>query len=202
MENGRQPLQVFIGSSAEGLGEAEQVQRKLEDLGIQVNRWDQGTFTLSSWILQDLIEMSGRVDFAIMVATSDDVVISRDKEAPAIRDNILFEYGLFIGAIGLERSLLLKTGDAKIPSDLNGLVYQSYEKPKDQDTQANLDKVIKNIHDHMVSLGAYVRTPSQQSTSEKSLKAIADRVNLTKKIVFSSGEIEHITAQVKSNLFK
>jgi Predicted nucleotide-binding protein containing TIR -like domain len=67
-------------------------------------------------------------DFAVLVLTPDDQVISREKWCSAPRDNAVFELGLFMGALSRSRTFLLTPSgvEMKIPSDLLGLTPLSY----------------------------------------------------------------------------
>ena len=73
------------------------------------------------------------VDFAVIVATEDDILISRGTEKRASRSNVLFELGLFIGAIGRRRTFLLygSAGALRLPSDLGGLVFSRFDDKAD-----------------------------------------------------------------------
>jgi hypothetical protein len=118
------PARLFIGSSSEGLDVARNLQEELETLKIcDVTRWDQDVFEASGYSLDSLLRTAADVDFAVLIASPDDVTVSRSEESPAVRDNIILEFGLFVGAIGRPRTYLLATGPGslKLPSDMLGL---------------------------------------------------------------------------------
>ncbi len=59
----------------------------------------------------------------------------RDKEHHAVRDNVLFELGVFIGHLGIDRSFIVTprgTENFHLPSDLLGLTSLNYD-PNRQD---------------------------------------------------------------------
>jgi predicted nucleotide-binding protein len=59
-------------------------------------------------------------DFGVFVFPPDDVVRMRKKEHQAIRDNVIFELGLFIGRLGRERNFIVMprgTDKLHIPSE-------------------------------------------------------------------------------------
>ena len=97
---------VFVGSSTEGLNIAKAVQVLL-DLSCEVTIWSQGVFGLSHGTLESLVNSVDDFDFAIIVLTPDDLIISRDAIQPTGRDNVLFELGLFMGALGRERTFII-----------------------------------------------------------------------------------------------
>ena len=66
---------------------------------------------------------SQEVDFAVFVFAQDDWTTT-DASQPSQaspRDNVVFEAGLFGGAPGIRRTLILHANDAKLPTDLLGL---------------------------------------------------------------------------------
>jgi predicted nucleotide-binding protein len=79
---------IFIGSSNEGLEVAYAIQENLEHVS-EVTVWSQGLFDLSSFTLIDLTKALENFEFAIFVFNPDDVLIIRDQEKKAIRDNVI-----------------------------------------------------------------------------------------------------------------
>jgi predicted nucleotide-binding protein len=79
--------------------------------------------------MDDLQKVLEEADFAVLVATPDDMVTSRGKEQSAPRDNVVFELGLVIGALSRSRSFLLcgRGVDMKLPTDLLGLTPLEYD---------------------------------------------------------------------------
>ena len=111
---------VFIGSSSEGLTIAKRLSSKIT--GAEVKLWNKDVFSPSESNLESLVEQATKCDFAILVLTPDDWVKSRGQKKIAPRDNVIFELGLFMGAIGRNRTYLLTTTNTmKLPSDLDGI---------------------------------------------------------------------------------
>lgn len=137
---------VFIGSSSENIEIAEQVKLLVQDFSMDVKIWSEpGIFKLSKAALDSLIETARGYDFSIMIFDESDVVESRSQTFLAPRDNVVFELGLFMGAIGAERSFILrpKSADLKIPSDLLGitaLAWDSSNKTLSLETQCSVIK--------------------------------------------------------------
>ena len=118
MSSNRVP-RVFVGSSEEGLEVAQALQAAL-GAEYDVSVWNQGTFVMSGTGIHSLLRASQRHDFAVFVLTADDKLTTRRSTRPAARDNVLFEAGLFIGAIGLDRTFLVCSKGLRLPSDLAG----------------------------------------------------------------------------------
>lgn len=69
---------LFIASSVESLAIAEAVNVNL-DHEFEVTLWKNGTFKLSSSVIDDLLEKSSCVDFALFIFAPDDIVTLRKK---------------------------------------------------------------------------------------------------------------------------
>lgn len=111
---------IFIGSSLEGLSIAKKISKKLE--GVDAKLWNKDVFNPSESNIEALVTQARSSDFALLVLTPDDLVRYRGKKVNAPRDNVIFELGLFMGAIGRDRTYLLTTSkEMKIPSDLDGI---------------------------------------------------------------------------------
>lgn len=118
---------IFIGSSSESLNVAEAVNVNL-DHEMEVTLWRNG-FDLSQNTLDSLLQKANESDFALFIFSPDDIALIRQQEKQIVRDNVLFELGLFIGAIGKDRCFILKPRNENLhfPSDLAGLTYADYE---------------------------------------------------------------------------
>jgi hypothetical protein len=119
---------LFIGSSSEGLQIAKAVQVELHT-NANVEIWNQGLFGLGLSTLEGLVELLAKYDFAILVATPDDITISRRRQASTPRDNILVELGMFVARLGRERAFLLCDDSSKLrlPSDFAGISVAKYD---------------------------------------------------------------------------
>lgn len=121
---------IFIGSSSEELETAKIVQKLLEnDFDVIIwneNLWDKSVFKLNSNFLHDLLKAPLKFDFGILIGSPDDKVEVRGKEYLQARDNILFELGLFIGRLGIQRCSFLVHEDVKELSDLSGIFISKF----------------------------------------------------------------------------
>jgi hypothetical protein len=119
---------MFIGSSSEGKRIAETIQMVLDD-EIHCTVWNQGVFGLSGGTLESLVAAVDDYDFATLVLTPDDLLEKRDVKGRSPRDNVLFELGLFMGALGRDRTFIVhsRTKRPMLPSDLAGITPATYE---------------------------------------------------------------------------
>lgn len=120
---------LFIGSSVEYLKIAYAIQEGLLHTNISVNVWSQDCFRPSDFTLSALEREAENSDFALFLFGCEDMVVSRDIESLAPRDNIIFELGLFAGKLSSERVYFAKELDVeiKIPSDLAGITPINYK---------------------------------------------------------------------------
>lgn len=132
---------IFIGSSTERLEIAYLIQENLE-YDAQTTVWTQGIFKLSSNALDSLIKSLNNFDFAIFVFHPDDITQIRNESFDTVRDNLIFELGLFIGKLGKENVFFLIPRTIKklhLPTDLLGVTPGSYDNTRqDGNLQASL----------------------------------------------------------------
>ena len=126
---------LFIGCSSESLPVARAIQSELAYDPVAVRLWTDGVFRASSFAIESLESELDKADFAALILSSDDRVTSRNFTGDAPRDNIIFELGLFMGALGRRRTFLVhpRGVDLKIPTDLLGIIPLTYESGADDD---------------------------------------------------------------------
>jgi len=123
---------IFLGSSGKQEKLLEDLTRGLEDIA-DVEPWTT-SFNPGTTTLERLLELTREVDFAAFVFAQDDWTTG-GPPAPAgapsgqasPRDNVVFEAGLFGGALGMRRTFILHASGAKLPTDLLGLTSVRYE---------------------------------------------------------------------------
>jgi Predicted nucleotide-binding protein containing TIR-like domain len=118
---------IFLGSSGQQARLLEAITLGLEDIA-DVEPWTT-TFNPGRSTLDRLVELSQEVDFAAFVFARDDWTTtdaSASGEASP-RDNVVFEAGLFGGALGIRRTFILHANGSKLPTDLLGLTSVRYD---------------------------------------------------------------------------
>jgi|GEM_PF-6899266 len=113
---------VFIGSSLEGLPIVEKLAKRLARFA-DCRKWTKGVFGVGKGTLEALVNATREHDFAILVLTPDDQENRRGAATSVPRDNVIFELGLFMGALGKNRTFIVKSKDQTIalPTDLSGI---------------------------------------------------------------------------------
>ncbi len=136
---------LFIGSSSEGLSVAERLKVKIEsDCGdwISSETWKDGTvFSLNKNTLDCLVRASRIFEYGILVATKDDLIISREQVRALPRDNVMLEMGMFLGSLGLTRAFLLVEEESKLPTDYNGVTVTYFQRG----TLGSLERAVDTI---------------------------------------------------------
>lgn len=146
---------VFIGSSSEALNEAEWVCKSLNRRPAVCRLWTQGVFQLSKTTIEDLMSMAIGSDFAVLILTPDDMTGSRGKRNSSPRDNMVFELGLFMGALSRERTFIV-TGrgvDLKLPTDLLGITHVQFSKGSKKTLGSRFQPVTRAIWKRIQELG-------------------------------------------------
>lgn len=167
---------IFIGSSSESLDVADAVNLNL-DHKAEVTIWRNGTFDLSSNTIDALINKAKSVDFSLFIFSQDDIAIIRNQQKAIVRDNVLFELGLFIGALGKERCFILKPRGLSLhfPTDLLGVTPADYEPNRsDGDLASSVNHACVLMKQQMEKLG----TVEFVSTTLGAPKINIDAVNI------------------------
>lgn len=142
-------FRLFIGSSSEHLDYAESVQLHLSHIeNLDVICW-KNIFQPMHYPLEDLLIQLEHMSFGVFVLGSDDYIYIRDKDYYCARDNVVFEMGMFIGALGRERTFFIAPCDTekeyRIPSDLEGINYETYTLSNSDEKDAAVDAACTRI---------------------------------------------------------
>jgi hypothetical protein len=118
---------IFLGSSGKQAKLLQSIARGLEDVA-DVEPW-MTTFNPGRSTLDRLVELSQEVDFAAFVFAQDDWTAAEASESgqASPRDNVVFEAGLFGGALGIRRTFIVHASGSKLPTDLLGLTAVRYD---------------------------------------------------------------------------
>ncbi len=119
---------IFLGSSGKQAKLVQALTRGLAEVA-EVEPWTT-VFNPGVSTLDRLVELSQQVDFAAFVFAQDDWTSSAPdatgQSQASPRDNVVFEAGLFGGALGMRRTFILHAKGAKLPTDLLGMTAVRY----------------------------------------------------------------------------
>ena len=163
---------IFLGSSGKQAELLKALTHGLEDVA-HVEPWTI-VFNPGVSTLERLVELTREVDFAAFIFAQDDwttvgAQVAGDGQA-APRDNVVFEAGLFGGALGMRRTFILHADGAKLPTDLLGLTCVRYD---GSTTEAEIESICRKIRNAIANEGRAARLEGswwQYSLTERTAK--------------------------------
>ena len=169
--------QVFVGSSSEGLNVAYALQNNLDEAA-DITVWTQNVFRPSEFILESLLKQLHLADFGVFVFSADDLVRMRGVDSTGARDNVIFEFGLFVGHLGRENSVIVapKNDSPRLPSDLLGVSVLKYQSDRED---GNLDAALSPASSKIRTLLESVQLKSLSLPRELKLPMLERRDLLT-----------------------
>jgi len=144
---------VFVGSSREQLQTAHALCALLTPFS-NPTVWDSAPFTLNEPAFDSLLKAAQVSDYAVFIFEPDDVTQKRHVNHRAIRDNVLFEFGLFVGRMGPGRTFWISSGqsDGDLPTDLVGLTHLTFS-GQEPDVGKALGSAAERLREIVVSQG-------------------------------------------------
>jgi hypothetical protein len=143
----KKPL-VFGGSARENNEVVAELGRVLLPIADLVPWWLNDTFKPGYATLDGLLAAASKFDFAIFVFAPDDVTRSRKKTFFTPRDNVVFEYGLFLGALGKDRTFPIVQNSnerpVKVPTDLLGIGIEPFTYANRENLTAALSALVRS----------------------------------------------------------
>lgn len=112
--------------------------------------------------MTSLINVMKSTDFGIFILFPEDTTSIRDSEERTVRDNAIFELGMFVGHLGLERCFLLTPRGIKmhLPTDFLGVTPIVFDSQRDRaEIRATLGPACNDIHTSIKRLGGFVSKP-------------------------------------------
>lgn len=141
---------IFLGSSGKQEKLLQALTRGLEPIA-HVDPWTT-SFQPGTSTLERLLELAHEVDFAAFVFAPDDWTSATSPGSPAPdpgqaspRDNVVFEAGLFGGALGMRRIFILHASGSKLPTDLLGFTCVRYGATSGTEMRAMNQKIRQAI---------------------------------------------------------
>ncbi len=185
---------IFIGSSSEGLKIAEYIKHRLSKEEFDVFIWTDDIFKANNSVLETLLKEASLFDFGLMIATKDDYTTKKDIEFQTPRDNVVFEFGLFLGRLGVNRAFVLQEKGSELPSDLYGITVPRFDLTDNFENNYTLnkeiDKIINSIKEkiHLGELGLLPSTVLAIGYFENLVNIICESLNMLPKLEVSGKE--------------
>ncbi|MDD3038988.1 TIR domain-containing protein [Bacteroides sp.] len=145
---------IFIGSSTNGLSYATAVKSVIEKkkLKIDVDIWDNVFGDDNDVNIEVLEKAIEKYKYSIFIFSPDDTIkMSNDNEEKKIpRDNVIFEYGLFMGKNGRHNTFFIVPQEWKglrIITDIDGMNRFPYTENENKDSavRSSCDKILEVI---------------------------------------------------------
>ena len=148
-----QKPRLFIGSSSSqpALKVARAVQAELE-FECEPKIWTQNVFTPTRSTLGQLEEELESSDAGVFIFMPEDTLQKDEESDLAVRDNVIFELGMWIGRLGSKSSFfLLPRGiNVHIPSDLLGITPLNYDAERsDNNIQAAVGPACEKVRNQI-----------------------------------------------------
>jgi hypothetical protein len=122
------------------------VAAQIEDLGHEPIPWTKpGLFPPSTYTLPQLVEIVRKSGAAVFIFAEDDRVWYRKDSLTQTRDNVLIEYGLFTGVLGLKKAIICQDGQPKTPIDTIGLTYIDVSESNRNRARVELENWIEKL---------------------------------------------------------
>lgn len=140
---------IFIGSSTEGLSIARKIKTGLK-YDAHVDTWADGLFDEPGKAYIEVLEdILVNYEYGIFVFNPDDTIFSRGKKLSIPRDNVIFEYGMFLGKHTRKKAFFIvpRGADIKIMTDVLGITCLDYDP-----TNTNLQSAVSDACDQIRDL--------------------------------------------------
>ena len=175
---------VFIGSSVESLPLARAIQSEVA-YDFEVTIWSQGIFKLSNNSLEDLESALNEFDCGIFVFSPDDILKIRNRRHKAVRDNVIFEFGLFVGKLGKDRVFFLMpegSGNLHLPSDLLGIKPGTYFNRSDRNLRASVAPFCDEVREKLRCINFQSTGLSRFGMFQDFMKTFQDSLNVSSEL--------------------
>jgi Predicted nucleotide-binding protein containing TIR-like domain len=139
---------IFIASSQEALPIARAVKRQFDDEA-DVDVWAEDIFKANRNYLDTLLNRASYYDYFVAVFAPDDAITERKKVVKVTRDNVIFEFGLFLGRLGPNRTFLILQEGVDLFSDWSGIDIAKFRSRPDGNLVAAVGVACEKIRAQM-----------------------------------------------------
>lgn len=191
---------IFVGSSTEGLDIARALQELL-DHDADVTLWSAGVFEPGGTTLGSLMAVASVVDFAVLVATADDTAEVRGETYNVLRDNVVYELGLFTGRLGQSRTFLVfdRSAPPKLPTDLLGVSAATFQPYSSGDLVSALGAASNQIRRAIRRLG--YRQERLTERIDEAARSVADTDERLSRLVDLMARSRAVELEITATMF-
>lgn len=188
---------LFIASSGRQSAIVDELTIALGD-HFEVTPWTLA-FPAGQLTMQTLVEARDKYDCAVCIFAHDDEMVTEpgnggtdSSRRPIARDNVVLEFGLFLGTHGPQRVLILAEAGVDIPSDLAALTVLPYKATPAATRKAQLAQHSETIRNQWTPMPPSA-PPQMQPPDDHGLgftstiKDIEDRTALVRRNLHASG---------------
>ncbi|MDP5220235.1 nucleotide-binding protein [Ruegeria sp. 2205SS24-7] len=179
---------IFVASSQENLKIAECLKEQVREFA-EVVSWQDASAKHGEILFEHIKQLPHIYDFYISIF-GPDREINHEQYTHLTSENVVFEFGLFTGTVGTERSFIaLPTTDKpKLGADLRGVTYISYSltDPNDRESVQFSSDDIRQLEDRVQQFRSNITIGSQTTVrigEDKHLK----RRFVEKRFIASNG---------------
>lgn len=168
-----QNIVLFSSGVSEREGISLAIRDALEAMGYSCSYWRElfrdAKDSRNISLLPMLVKKIPTFDFAVLICEGHDrTMVQRGEHGetvPTMRDNVLFEIGLCVMALGLPRVILVTDGQVRLPEDLMGpnnslavkqVCYCAADAASVQQAAANTARYIAGVPDACGQIQAYI----------------------------------------------
>lgn len=190
---------IFIGSSSESLNIANK-------LRISLNKWatvkvwnDLNLFRPGFTTIETLTSIVNEFDIGVFIFNNDDKLIIRETETQITRDNVIFEYGLFLSQLGRLNTFAIQPiglPNFHLLSDIQGMNILFYDSSKEDIIDA-LSISVEQIKERIFKL----QQEKQSGISNNKKLGYFERYLLTEEPPFQNESYIEFTRSFKLLLY-
>ena len=114
---------LFIGSSGAAKSQAKAIVKAFSSPTLQFLPWWDDAFVGGGLLLENLEKIKDKVDGAVFVFSPEIPGAVRKANTVLPNQNVLFEFGYFLGHFGHGKVCMMKYGDYYLPSDFGGYIH-------------------------------------------------------------------------------
>ena len=144
-------MRIFIGSSSESAdaGLLDQIASIVQEKGHMPIKWNRkpSPFRAGKSTFENLDEMLKKesIDASIFICTGDDKTNYRGINLETPRDNVIFEHGFFLGKLGRQKSVIVRSGNVTLPNDIDGITDFDFSPGKEVGGGINLKQWLEEL---------------------------------------------------------